>query len=51
MKMLLARNSPMGCKGGNTYDVLSPYKNPTSILKKRKKKSERVKMRMIKNAN
>ena len=38
----------MGCKGGNTYAVLSPYINPIYIPMKTNKKTDRVKTRMIK---
>ena len=31
-KMLLARNSQMGCKGERTYAVLSPYVTSAFIL-------------------
>ena len=38
----------MGCKGGNTYAVLSPYINPIYIPMNTNKKTDRVKTRMIK---
>ena len=39
----------MGCKGGNTYAVLSPYTTPNYILMNMEKNAERVNMRMVKN--
>ena len=45
--MILARNSQMRCKGGNTHAVLSPYMTPTYILmsnnNKKKKKNKKNK--------
>ena len=46
--ILLEINPQMGCKGVNTYAVLSPYITPTYIITKRNKKASRVKTRMIK---
>ena len=37
----------MGCKGGNTYAVVSPYMIPTSILIKSNNNSSILKIRMI----
>ena len=50
-EIILAQNSQIGYKDGNTYYYLLPYIKPTYILMKRvnkKKKAEILKMRMIK---
>ena len=41
----------MGYKSEKTYAALSTYITPTSILMKSNKNSDRVKTRIIKNAN